>query len=69
MDDMTGYGSKRGIPADDNDGDEGFAGQPADVEKHPQVNHNGHRKDSPGQCVGCGSARCMGGCGTGCKRM
>lgn len=90
MDDMTGYGSKRGYgrrpdndgdaddrrgygtpagKADDDDGDEGFAGQASDVTKHPQIDHNGHRKDSPGQCVGCGSPRCMGGCGSGCKRM
>ncbi len=79
-DDMTGYGSRTGYgrggtgkPDADGDYDDdnggGFAGQATDVTKHPQIDHNGHRKDSPGQCVGCGSPRCMGGCGSGCKRM
>lgn len=73
-DDMTGYGSRRGRggkPAanGDGDGDAGFAGESGDVTKHPQVDHNGHRGDARGQCVGCGSARCLGGCGAGTKRM
>lgn len=71
-DDMTGYGYRRGRggkPDADGDDDSGFSGQAGDVTQHPQVNHNGHRGDAKGQCVGCGSGKCMGGCGSGCRRM
>jgi hypothetical protein len=75
-DDMTGYGRRwRGVAPPqgnsqgqiyqrgDDDGDEDDG-----VDTHPKVDHNGHHVGATGMCPGCGSKRCMGGCGGG-KRM
>lgn len=70
MDDANGYGTRSGAgDGDEDDVPGGFAGQSPSVIEHPPVDHRGHRTDAKGQCVGCGSAQCMGGCGSGCKRM
>lgn len=67
-DDMAGYGSgpkNPGPPQPPLKEDSGDDFMPV----HPPVDHNGHHTGKSGMCLGCGSKRCMGGCGYGGKRM